>query len=113
MKLWRVASTVQKHCDPWHPRLLNKTEAQLDFILEQYAKDHPKELKFERPEDQVARDMPQAARVGWTNVLLGKAKEAFVGKATAIKLPQQWHRAKPQYPIIKPRNTAPRPPVKK
>jgi hypothetical protein len=87
-KLWRVAS-IQGHFDPWHPRLLERNEAQLDAILELYSQDNPKELKFERRKTREARERPLRVMKGWADVLIGQAKEGFVGRVS-FKLPAKF-----------------------
>lgn len=89
-KLWRVAS-IQKHFDPWHPRLLQRTEAQLDAILEAYSEDHPKELKFERKRTREAKDRPLEVLRGWADVLIGDAKAQLVRKVS-FKLPPRFQK---------------------
>lgn len=93
MKLWRVAS-IQGHYDPWHPRLLERSEPQLDAILEAYSVDHPKELKFERRKTREAKDRPVEVLKGWADVLIGKAKEEF-RKKISFKIPDRYNRAIP------------------
>lgn len=54
--------------------MLAMNEAELDFCLEMYALDHPKEFKFERPGQVTATD--SEIRAAWDQVLDGAAREA-------------------------------------
>lgn len=55
------------------------TEVQLDFILEMYALDHPKEARFLRPGK--AEPLPSSAiAAAWTRVLDGSALHEMMGK---------------------------------
>lgn len=49
-------------------------EAQLDFCLEMYALDHPKEFRFQRPGKHVTPT--SEVRAAWDRVLEGAAREA-------------------------------------
>lgn len=86
-------ASIQGHYDPWHPRLLERTEAQLDAILEAYSADHPKELKFERRRTREARERPLRMLGGWADVLIGDAKAQLLNKVS-FKLPTRFQ-AKP------------------
>jgi hypothetical protein len=92
-KLWRVAS-LQGHFDPWHPRLLDKTEAQLDLILEAYSVDHPKELRFERRRTREEKERPIEVLKGWADVLIGDAKEDLL-RQVSFKLPPRFQQRGP------------------
>lgn len=87
-------ASIQGHFDPWHPRLLGRTEAQLDLILEAYSADHPKELRFERRKTRRAKDRPLDILKGWADVLIGKAKEAML-RRVAFKLPARFQQMGP------------------
>lgn len=73
--MWRVAD-IQGHRDPFSERMLACTIPQLDFILECYAKDHPKEYTFTRIGLEAPAE-PQAA-ANWFDVLRGKARDQFM-----------------------------------
>lgn len=60
--------------------MLDHNEAQLDFILEMYSIDHPDQLKFERPGKKEPGLKEVEEKVGWANVLIGKALEAYMNK---------------------------------
>lgn len=60
--------------------MLGHNEAQLDFILEMYSIDHPDQLKFERPGRKDPGIQQTEEKVGWANVLIGKALEAYMNK---------------------------------
>lgn len=90
-KLWRVAS-IQGHFDPWHPRLLNKTEAQLDAILEAYAEDFPKRLKFERRGARKDRDTVETLSLLWADKLTGKGRDTLRSKV-AFKIPDNFRQS--------------------
>jgi hypothetical protein len=70
---------------------LERSEVQLDAILEAYSVDHPKELKFERRKTREARDRPVEALKGWADVLIGKARDEFRSKVT-FKIPDRYRR---------------------
>lgn len=70
-KLWQVSQLLK--CSPFDPTLLEHTEAQLDFILEMYATDHPDEYTFVRQGDVPALSDPER-RAAWDRVLTGSAK---------------------------------------
>lgn len=73
-KLWRVAD-IQGHRDPFSERMLSMTTAQLDFVLECYAADHPNEYTFSRHNTELA---PSQVTTTWFNVLRGSALERFM-----------------------------------
>jgi hypothetical protein len=110
-KLWRVAS-IQGHFDPWHPRLLERNEAQLDLILEAYSVDHPKVLKFERRKTREAKERPAEMMRGWADVLIGDAKATLLKKLT-FKLPARFANTQPARTgaAMPPRPTSLPPPV--
>lgn len=73
--LWRVSQIL--HESPFSPAVLGLTQAQLEFILVNYAQDHPLELRF-IPQRLIEEKMAeQTANTGWANVLIGKALAAF------------------------------------
>lgn len=81
LKLWRASRILNK--SPFEESLLAHNEAQLDFIIEMYAKDNPRELKFMRVgevDDSIART---TALRDWANVLIGPALTNYL----ASKLP--------------------------
>ncbi len=82
-------ASIQKHYDPWNPRLLELNEAQLDAILELYSIDHPKELKFERRKKQKDRQQTEDIALDWSEKLTGKAREAWKSKVS-FKVPDHF-----------------------
>jgi hypothetical protein len=92
-KLWRVAA-IQGHHNPWHPDLLGLVEAQLDLILEQYAIDHPKELRFERRKSRREKERPLETLKGWADVLMGRARADLLGRV-AFKIPARFQTSGP------------------
>jgi len=58
--------------------MLRHNEAQLDFILEMYATDHPDQLKFERVGRKDPGILHTEQQVGWANVLTGRALENYM-----------------------------------
>lgn len=87
--MWRVAS-IQGHFDPWHPRLLDKTEVQLDAILEAYSEDYPAKLKFKRRrKGEHSLDTVEALSVQWADKLIGKAQTEFRNKVS-FKIPDAY-----------------------
>jgi hypothetical protein len=69
---------------PFSRDLLNHTEAELDFILEMYAADHPEKFKFTRPgEEQRSKAEVRAA---WDRVLTGAAQSHALPKMPLAKL---------------------------
>lgn len=78
-KLWEV-SRILGNRSPFDPYILEHTEAQLDFILEMYAKDNPRTRRFVRPgriEDGTREVM---VTKGWADVLTGAALARFMRK---------------------------------
>lgn len=92
-------ASIQKHFDPWNPQLLERTEAQLDAILEAYSEDHPKELKFERRRTREARDRPMETLKGWADVLIGDAKTELL-RQVAFKLPSRFRQRSVKMPAL-------------
>ena len=60
-------------CSPFEEKVLSLTEAQLDFVLECYSKDHPDELKFSRPNDQSDTPSRIAELKAWRDTLTDEA----------------------------------------
>ena len=58
--------------------MLEHNEAQLDFILEMYSKDNPKEMKFYRPGFEEEGMQEVMANKSWTDVLMGPALARFM-----------------------------------
>lgn len=86
-----MVAVVQKHFDPWHPRLLDKTEAQLDAILEAYSETFPRELKFERRRDGQSRERLQTLSAQWSDRLIGAGKEELKRKVS-FRIPDHLRR---------------------
>lgn len=59
--------------------MLDHNEAQLDFILEMYATEHPKELKITRPDTEGAV-VQSEVDAKWANVLTGRAHQKFMAE---------------------------------
>lgn len=75
-KLWRASRIL--NVSPFDAGLLAHTEPQIDFIIEMYAIEHPRELKFTRPgnvDDGLAVSIAQR---DWANVLTGEALRDFL-----------------------------------
>lgn len=89
-----MVSVIQGHFDPWHPRLLNKTEVQLDAILEAYSEQFPEKLKFERKKTRQPRERVQNLSLEWGRRLIGNAKSAFTKKVT-FAIPDRFRRPNP------------------
>jgi hypothetical protein len=87
-------ASIQGHFDPWHPRLLERSEAQLDLILEAYSADHPKELRFERNRTRREKERPLDILKGWADVLMGNAKDALLNQV-AFKIPDRFRQTGP------------------
>ena len=74
-KLWRCSQILHK--SPFDEDVLRHTEAQLDFILEMYAADHPDEFKFTRGSDP--QPLTRAEMLAaWEGRLLGQEHERFL-----------------------------------
>jgi len=73
---------------------LNKTEVQLDAILEAYAEDYPKKLKFERRGAVKDVERVGALSVQWTRRLIGDAREEL-RKKYSFKIPEPFKRERP------------------
>ena len=84
-KLWRV-SRVLGEISPFSEECLNLTEAQMDFILVMQSRDKPKELRFERRADILAKMRMQTEMTSRANVLTGNAKKAM-HEQVSFKLP--------------------------
>lgn len=75
-KLWQVSQILE--ISPFDPGLLSHNEAQLDFILEMWAKDNPKRGRFVR-EGKASDGMADTmARKGWADVLRGAALNDYL-----------------------------------
>jgi hypothetical protein len=96
-------ASIQGHFDPWHPRLLDKTEAQIDAILEAYSADRPKELKFERRRTREAQERPLRVLKGWADVLIGDAKAKLL-QQVSFKIPPRFQ---PKGPVRLPPSAMP------
>lgn len=86
-----MVAVIQEHFDPWHPQLLNKTEIQLDAILEAYADTFPNKLKFKRTKDVDGLDRIEAVSLEWDRRLTGRGKAAF-RKKISFDLPSRFKR---------------------
>jgi len=64
--------------------MLGHTEIQLDFILEMYANDNPKEFSFRRPGQNPPRPEHELL-AEWDRVLIGKAKETLFARMMPSK----------------------------
>jgi hypothetical protein len=99
-KLWRVA-VIQGHHNPFRDELLALNEAQLDFILEMYAQDHPKEFSFTRKDSKSPQSEISAA---WTRVLRGNALTEYIMPMLNTKA-IEWRRrlasSRPRLGVIK------------
>jgi hypothetical protein len=62
---------------PFDQDLLNHNEAQLDFILEMYSLDHPKEFRFTRG-GLTSAERGNTSKAAWVNVLTGSALEEYL-----------------------------------
>ena len=58
---------------PFEEKIVSLNEAQLDFILEMYAKDEPESLKFSRPNDQSDTPSRIAELKAWRDTLTDEA----------------------------------------
>ncbi len=72
--MWRVSAILG--VSPFSDDVLNLSIAQMDFILENYAKDHPNEFTFKRPGKEEPNQV--AANVGWHDRLRGAALQEFL-----------------------------------
>lgn len=89
------------HLSPFNPDLLNHNEAQLDFILEMYASDHPKEMTFVRPGKPNPAQGPQIAKQ-WADVLRGEALAQFMGARMPSAEVMKVLRARTQASAVRP-----------
>ena len=89
-----MVASIQGHFDPWHPRIIDKTEVQLDAILEAYAEDNPKKLKFNRSGTMEDGERVSNLAVEWSKHLIGSARDELRRKYS-FKLPEQYNRARP------------------
>lgn len=71
---------------------MDKTDAQLDAILEAYAEDFPKKLKFERRKSRQDRDTVESIALLWTDRLTGKGRDAL-RKKVSFKVPDRYRQA--------------------
>jgi hypothetical protein len=58
--------------------MLDHTEPQLDIIIEQYAKENPKELTATRLGEPTGTAAEIKADVAWADVLIGSAREEYL-----------------------------------
>jgi hypothetical protein len=58
--------------------MLDHNEAQLDFILEMYARDHPRELRLVRPDRLDAKAASSVNAAAWANVLSGSSYDNYM-----------------------------------
>lgn len=81
-KLWRVSQVLG--VSPFSDDLLNHNEAQLDFILQMFVKDNPKEWRITR-HGMVGTSETEAA---WANVVTspGMMQEFMPSEAVLAKL---------------------------
>ena len=75
-KIWRV-SRILGNISPFSDELLRHTEAQLDFILEMYAKDHPDEYRLVRTGDP-GEKTPAEIAAAWESAFIGRARQEFL-----------------------------------
>jgi hypothetical protein len=71
---------------PFSDTVLDLNEAQLDLILVMESRDKPKELRFERRADILAKMRMQTEMTSRANVLTGNAKKAM-HEQVSFKLP--------------------------
>ena len=83
-KLWRVSRVLG--VSPFSDTVLDLNEAQLDLILVMESRDKPKELRFERRADILAKMRMQTEMTSRANVLTGNAKKAM-HEQVSFKLP--------------------------
>lgn len=97
--MWRVAA-IQGHFDPWHPRIIDKCEAQLDAILQAYSEDRPKELRFERKgKSRNRRDIEESSTL-WANKLIGAARDSFKSQVS-FKIPEGYRAGRPRTQVVR------------
>lgn len=77
-KLWRASRILD--LSPFDPQLLAHTEPQIDFILEMYAIEHPKEFRFRRAGKLDEGIAVSIAQRDWANVLIGDALRKYLGE---------------------------------
>lgn len=104
-----MVSVIQGHFDPWHPRLLDKSEAQLDAVLEAYSQDFPNKLKFERK--STARAAIQDISVEWADKLIGSGRDELK-KRVSFVIPERFRRARTSQRQPPATNQAPPHPVR-
>lgn len=92
-----MVSVIQNHFDPWHPNLLNKSEAQLDAILAAYADTFPDKFKFDRSKEGADRKRVQELSVQWSDKLIGGAKDDL-RKKVSFRIPEHARVTRP--PIV-------------
>ena len=81
-------------CSPFEEKVTSLNEAQLDFILEMYAKDHPDELKFSRPNDQSDTPRRIAELKAWRDVMPDKAWEQLMYGGKKPVIPDRYKKRK-------------------
>lgn len=52
--------------------------AQMDWIMANFAKDHPKDFKFIPASEVEKHDLAMRLNLSWADVLVGKARQAFL-----------------------------------
>ncbi len=75
-KVWRVSQILQM--SPFPGDLIDHTEAELDFVLEMYAADHPDQYRFTRNNGAPAPLTESERLAAWDRVLVGKAKDKIL-----------------------------------
>lgn len=77
---------------PFSPELLNHSEPQLDFIIEMYAAENPKELTATR--NGVVRGIAAeiTADVAWSDVLIGPARDEWMVRNGLLPPPGFWEK---------------------
>lgn len=75
--MWRISRIL--NTSPFDPKLLDHTEAELDFILESFALDNPEEFRFVRP-GETDKPTPAELHAAMESVLLGTARDSFLAQ---------------------------------
>ena len=79
---------------PFEEKIVSLNEAQLDFILECYSKDHPEELKFSRPNDQSDTPSRIAELKAWRDTLTDEAWEQMMYGGKKPVIPDRYKKRK-------------------
>lgn len=82
-KLWRVSRILGER-SPFDPYILGHNEAQIDFVLEMYAKEN-KGVKFVRPGKTDDSENEVLTSRSWANRLMGPALARFMEKKMPSK----------------------------